>query len=74
MNRTISLPEDLLDKADQLAAVERVSVEQFLSERLTEQFAGLDYLNKRAERASLAGFRAALQHLPDAEPDDYDQF
>jgi hypothetical protein len=44
MNRTISLPEDLLRKADELAAFEHLSVEQFLSQRLTEQFAGLEYL------------------------------
>jgi hypothetical protein len=74
MNRTISLPEDLLKKADELAAFERLSVEQFLSQRLTEQFAGLDYLKKRAERANPEKFRAALGHIPDVEPEEYDRF
>jgi len=36
MNRTISLPEELLKKADELAASEHLSVEQFLSARLSD--------------------------------------
>ena len=44
MNRTISLPEDLLRQADELAAFEHVSVEQYLAAKLTELFAELDYL------------------------------
>lgn len=74
MNRTISLPEDLLKKADELAAFERLSLEQFLSARLSEQFAGLEYLKQRAERASDKKFRGALLHIPDVEPDKYDRF
>ena len=74
MNRTISLPEDLLKKADELAAFERLSVEQFLSATLSEQFAGLAYLKHRAERAGTEKFRAALLHIPDVEPGEYDRF
>ena len=74
MNRTISLPEDLLRKAGELAAFEHLSVEQFLSARLSEQFAGLDYLRQRAERANDEKFRAALQQVPDVEPEEYDRF
>jgi hypothetical protein len=74
MNRTISLPEDLLKRAEALAATERLSVEQFLSDRLSEQFEGLEYLKERAERASAEKFRAALLHIPDVEAEPYDQF
>jgi hypothetical protein len=74
MNRTISLPEDLLKKAEELAALERLSLEEFLSAKLSEQFAGLEYLKRRAERASIERFRAALQQIPDVEPEEYDRF
>jgi hypothetical protein len=74
MNREISLPEDLLKKADEFAAFEGLSVEQFVSAQLTEQFAGLDYLKARAERASAEKLRAALLHIPDVEPEEYDRF
>jgi len=74
MNRTISLPEDLLKKAEELAALGRLSVEEFLSVKLSEQFAGLEYLKQRAERASAEKFRTALQQIPDVEPEEYDRF
>jgi hypothetical protein len=74
MNRTISLPEELLKKAEELAAVERLSLEEFLTTKLSEQFAGLEYLKGRAERASVGKFRAALEHIPDVEPEEYDRF
>ena len=74
MNRTISLPEELLKKAEELAARERLPVEEFLSAKLSEQFAGLEYLKQRADRASSEKFRAALGHVPDVEPEEYDRF
>jgi hypothetical protein len=74
MNRTISLPEELLKKAEELAARESLSVEEFLSVKLSEQFAGLEYLKQRADRASTEKFRAALRHIPDVEPEEYDRF
>jgi hypothetical protein len=74
MNRTISLPEDLLKKAEELAALERLSVEDFLSATLSEQFADLDYLKQRADRASAEKFRVALAHIPDVEPEEFDRF
>jgi hypothetical protein len=74
MNRTISLPEELLKKAEELAARESLSVEEFLSVKLSEQFAGLEYLKQRADRASTERFKAALRHIPDVEPEDFDRF
>jgi hypothetical protein len=74
MNRTISLPEDLLRKANELAAFERLPLEQFLAAKLSEQFAGLEYLKLRAEGASSDKFREALLHIPDVEPEKYDRF
>jgi len=74
MNRTISLPDELLKKAEELAAREHLSLEEFLSARLSEQFAGLDYLKERADRASTEKFQAALRHIPDVEPEEHDRF
>jgi hypothetical protein len=74
MNRTISLPEELLKRAEELAASESVSLEQFLSATLSEQFAGLEYLQQRAERASTEKFRTALSQIPDVDPEECDRF
>ncbi len=68
MNRTISLPEDLLKKAEELDARERVPVEEFLTARLSEQFAGLEYLKKRTDRAGAEEFADSLLQIPDVEP------
>jgi hypothetical protein len=74
MNRTISLPEDLLEKAEELAALERVSVEEFLSAKLSEQFADLEYMKQRADHAGAEKFGATLQYIPDVEPEEHDRF
>ena len=73
MSRTISLPEEILRQAEQLAAREHVSVEELVSAALAEQFAGAAYLRRRAERASAEKFRAALDQIPDVEPDPHDR-
>jgi hypothetical protein len=73
MNRTVSLPEGLLKRAELLAAAEQLSLEQFLSARLSEQFDGLEYLRQRAERASEERFREALRLIPDVDPEPWDR-
>jgi hypothetical protein len=74
MSRTITLPDEIMKQAEELAAFERVSVEEFVSAKLAEQFAGLGYLKRRAERASMDKFRAALLQIPDVEPEEADRF
>lgn len=73
MSRTISLPEDILRRAEELAAREHISVEKLVSAALAEQFAGAEYLRRRGERASIERFRAALDQIPDAEPEPKDR-
>jgi hypothetical protein len=73
MSRTISLPEEILRQAEELAARERISVEELVSAALSEQFASAEYLRRRGERASVERFRAALDQIPDAEPEPQDR-
>jgi len=74
MSRTISLPDDLLKRAEELASFERLSLEEFVSAKLSEQLTDLEYLKQRAERASDEKFRAALRLIPDSEPGEFDRF
>lgn len=75
MNRTISLPEYPLKKAGGVGRSRTlVRAEEFLSPKLSEQFAGLEHLKQRAERASAGTFRTALLQIPDVEPEEYDRF
>jgi hypothetical protein len=73
MNRSISLPEDVLRKAAELAAREHLSMEEFVAAALSEQFAAREYLQRRAERANPSRFRAALDQIPDVEPEERDR-
>ena len=73
MSRTVSLPEEILRQAEELAEREHVSVEELVSAALSEQFAGAEYLRRRSERANVERFRAALDQIPDAEPEPYDR-
>lgn len=73
MSRTISLPEEIVRQAEELAAREHISVEELVSAALSEQFAGAEYLRRRGERASMERFRAALERIPDADPEAYDR-
>ena len=73
MSRTVSLPEELVRLAEEAAAREHISVEEFVSAALAEQFAGAEYLRRRGERAGAAEFRAALDRIPDAEPEPHDR-
>jgi len=73
VKRTVSLPEDLIRKAEALAARDNVSLEKFLAARLSEQLASLDYLNQRAARASRAEYEAALSRVSDTDPKPHDR-
>jgi hypothetical protein len=73
MALTISLPDEILRKAEELAAREQVSLEELVVAALSEQFAGVEYLRRRAERASAERFKAALDQIPEAEPEPRDR-
>jgi hypothetical protein len=47
--------------------------EEFVSAALTEQFAGDEYFRRRAHRFTPEKFRAALDQIPDAEPQPHDR-
>jgi hypothetical protein len=74
MNHLMSLPDDIYQKAAELAARQHMSVEEFVSAALSEQLAARDYLARRAARASEEKFRAALEQVPDVEPDEHDRW
>ena len=73
MSKSISLPDDILQKAAELAAQEHVTLEEFVSAALAEQFAGRENLKARAARASRERFQAAMGKIPDVEPEDHDR-
>ncbi len=73
MSRTVTLSEDLYNKAVELAMREHVSVDEFVSAALADQVACREYLDKRAQRFSREKFESALAQIPDSEPEEYNR-
>ncbi len=67
----VKLPDSILRKADELAARDGVSLDQFVSSAVAEKLSGWlteDELDKRARRASREKFDAALAQVPNVPP------
>lgn len=67
----VKLPDSILRKADELAARDGVSLDQFVSSAVAEKLSGWlteDELDKRAWRASREKFDAALAQVPNVPP------
>ena len=73
MTRTVILPEELYNKAAELATRDHVSVDEFISAALADQVAGREYLERRADRFSRERFESALAEIPDREPEESDR-
>jgi len=68
---SVTLPDSILKKADELAAKDGVSLDQFVSSAVAEKLSGWlteDDLDKRARRASRKKFDAALAQVPKVPP------
>jgi hypothetical protein len=73
MTKSIAVPQDLYDKAAELADQEHISVDDFVSAALAEQIAARQYLSQRRARSTEDRFRQALKQIPDIEPEAYDR-
>ena len=73
MSKSIAVPEDLYNKAAELAAKEHVSVEEFVSEVLANRLASREYIESRARLFNRDEFERALAEIPDVEPDEQDR-
>ena len=73
MSKSIAVPEDLYNRAAELAANDHVSVEEFVSALLARRIADREYIRTRAELFSRPEFERALDEIPDVEPEERDQ-
>jgi len=73
---TLRLPESLHKAVRELAKKENISINQFVTLALAEKVAAmgaLEYLEKRAQRASEAKFDEAMAKVADVDPPEYDR-
>ena len=69
MNKRIAVPEDLYDKAVELATRAHVSVEDFVSSVLASRFASREYFESQTRRFNRE-FERALLEFPGVKPAD----
>lgn len=73
MSKIVAVPDELYNKAAEVAAKEQVSVEEFVSAAVANQLASREYIESRARRFSREDFERALQAIPDVEPEEHDR-
>jgi hypothetical protein len=73
MSRSVTVPDEIYERAAKMAAERCVALEDFVSSALVDQMAARDYLARRGARSSDEAFRKALNKIPDVEPEDYDR-
>jgi hypothetical protein len=73
MSKSIVVPEDLYKRAAELAAKDRVSVEEFESTVLANRLASREYIESRAKLFNREEFDRVLAEIHDVEPEDHDR-
>jgi hypothetical protein len=73
MTRNIAVPEDLYNKAAELAAKEHLSVEEFVTAILANRLTSREYIEVRVKLFNREEFEHALSEIPDVEPEDRDR-
>lgn len=73
MNVNVSVPDELYQKAVEIAETQHVSVDEVFASAFVEQLAAWERLKERAARGSRDRFLAVLDKVPDVEPEDYDR-
>jgi len=73
MSKNVAVPEELYNKAAEVAAKDHVSVEEFISAAVANRLASREYIESRAKLFSREEFDRALQEIPDVEPEEHDR-
>jgi hypothetical protein len=73
MSRSIAVPEDLYNKAAELAAKDHISVEEFVSAALANRVATREFIESRAKLFNRGPYDKALNEIPDVEPEVQDR-
>ena len=73
MSKSITVREDLYNRAAALAARDHLSIEEFVSAVLAHRLASREFIESRAKLFSREEFERALDQIPDVEPEDSDR-
>ncbi len=73
MSVSVSIPDELYQKAVEIAEAQNVSVDEMFALAFVEQLSGWERLQVRAARGTRAKFLAVLDKVADREPDQFDR-
>jgi len=73
MTAGVNIPEELFRQAREIADSQHSTVDDVVSSAFADQLAAWERLKQRAARGDRARFFAALDKVPDIEPEDYDR-
>ena len=73
MNLTIDVPEELYQRAIEIAAAENVSVEELFASVFEARIVEFERLKDKAARGSYEKFRKVMAKVPAAEPPEHDR-
>jgi hypothetical protein len=71
--KTIHLPDEVYEQAAELADLDHVSVDKFVTAIVSERVGDWSRLQARAARGSLEKFRQVLAKVSDAPPEPTDR-
>jgi len=73
MSKIVAVPDDLYNKAAEVAAKDHVSVEEFVSAAVANRLASREYIESQARLFKKEDFERALKEIPDVEPEEHDR-
>ncbi len=73
MNLTIKVPDEVYRRAAEVAAAEKVSVEELFASAFEERVLEFERLKERASKGSFEKFLQVMSRVPQGEPPDQDR-
>ena len=73
MSKSVAVPEDLYNKAAEIAAKDHVSTDEFVSAALASHLAGREFIASKARLFNRDEFQRALNAIPDVEAEERDR-
>jgi hypothetical protein len=71
---SVNVPEDVYEKAAEIARLQQVTVAEVIASACAEHVAAWDRLRQRAARGSREKFLAVMAKAPNVAPEECDRF
>jgi hypothetical protein len=73
MSVSVNIPEELYRRASEIAAAEKISVDDLFASTFEERLLELERLKEKASRGSYEKFLRVMSKIPAAEPPESDR-